>query len=124
MGGDTNLIDKIFITDRRNVMPKSVLHPLLKGRNQLEFQRKIQTSMDSSDIDFLIILKPENVFYATGYYPSAIGLSIATISLDGDVKLIVSELDGEVANSLTSEHVEVKEYPTWVYLDDGTKDSL
>lgn len=103
---------------------QSIRHPLLYERNQLEFEKKLKKSMIENNINSLILLRPENVFYATGYYRSPTGLTIAVINEKGKVKLIVNDNEYESALAIADQDVEVHLFSTWLFVDDGTKEAF
>lgn len=107
---------------------KKCMHELLVERNQLEFQNKLQTEMKKHNIDTLFLLRPENIFYATGYrvltsYAPGMptGVSIAVVPSEGNIKLLVNSLEKEAAMTQTSEFVDTEIFPSWVFIDDGTE---
>ena len=76
------------------------IHPLFVARNQLEFQTKLQSKMKANGIDALMVLKPENILYSTGYlsclaYTAGMipGMVMAVVPASGNIHLIVPELE-------------------------------
>lgn len=105
------------------------IHPLFVTRDQLEFQNKLQAKMKANGIDALLVLKPENILYSTGYlsclaYTAGMipGMVMAVVPASGNVHLIVPELEKEAAQSMT-QNVEIHSTPTWAFIDDGTPES-
>ena len=107
-------------------LPKAP-HPLLAKRNQVDFQEKLQAQMLEYGIDALLIFKPEHIYYSTGYLPKIseipgyVGINLAVMPSKGKTKLIVTTLELEAAESITTGDVDVFSYPSWVFIDDGTE---
>ena len=98
---------------------ENISHPLMGKRNQLDFQGKLQAVMAKHGIDVMLVSDKTNIYYATGYY----GASMAFIPAKGTIHLIVSDLEVEASTALTR-NVEIVPFPSWVFLDDGTEESL
>lgn len=110
---------------------KKCIHPLLQNRDQVEIQNKLKNAMSENNIDALIIVKPENIFYASGYrsvlaYSPAVpaGINMAVLTSEGNTHILLSSLEKEAANNQTADCVTVHTYPTWAFVDDGTKESV
>lgn len=97
------------------------LHPLLEKREGNVFREKIQAEMKKREMEYLVLTIPANVFYATGYIP-LIGSTIAVIPADGFISLIISTLESADAYCTTKD-IDVREYPSWVFIDDGSPES-
>lgn len=104
-------------------------HPLLVKRDQKAIVSKLQLEMQKNGIDILLVFKPENIFYSTGYLPKIseiagyVGINMAVVPASGKAHLIVTTLELEAAQSMTSNDVWVTSYPSWVFIDDGTPES-
>jgi Xaa-Pro aminopeptidase len=84
-------------------MSKDILKPTVEVR----FMRldKAIGKMDSS-IDYGIVLKPENIFYLTGFFPSAFAVLVL-----GDAPFLgVSEMDASLAEKINLEVRVVKSF--------------
>lgn len=101
------------------VFEESISHPLMGKRNQLEFQVKLQKVMSKNGMDVMLVSDKTNIYYATGYY----GAQMAFIPSKGPVHLIVSDLEVEASTALTRDVV-IDSFASWVFLDDGTEESL
>ena len=62
-----------------------------RGRDEVRV-RRLKEQMRQAGLDFLILRLPENVLYATGYWP-IFGASMAVVPLDGEAT--VFHIDGE-----------------------------
>lgn len=108
--------------------PKA-LHPLMKGRDQGAITAKLQKEMEKSGLDALIVFRPENIFYVTGYYPKitdnagAVGVNMAVVPASGATTFVASTLELEAAMSLSADGVNVISYPSWVFIDNGTEEN-
>lgn len=104
-------------------------HPVLAKRDQNAILGKLQKIMQDKNIDALIVFRPENLFYVSGYYPKisnnvgTVGVNLAVVPSEGPSKLVVSTLELEGAMESASEDVEVTSYPSWVFIDDGTEET-
>lgn len=107
-----------------NFENQDIRHPLSLGRNQIEFQKKLQESMVNNGINSMILFSPENVFYATGYYREPGGFAISVVNEKGKVHIIVNDLEYESALALCEQDVEVHLFKTWLFVDDGTEASF
>src|SRR5574340_984864 len=69
-------------------------NPTKGDRMDTERANRLQTILAQEGIDVLLCRLPENVLYATGYWP-VIGASLAVVPASGDATLILpySELD-------------------------------
>lgn len=101
------------------VFEETISHPLMANRNQVDFQTKLQTVMAKNGIDMMLLSQKTSIYYATGYY----GASMALVPAKGVVHLIVSDLEVEASTALTR-NVEIEAFASWVFLDDGTPESL
>lgn len=99
------------------------MHPLLAGREQNIFKEKVLDTMKKYNMEYLILTKAENVFYVTGYYEQ-LETGIAIISSDGRIILAVSTLESQDAKAMVPEGVEVREFLSYVFIDDGSKECL
>jgi len=103
------------------------MHPVLAEREHEMIQAKLRSAMEQHGLDAMIIAKPENILYATGYqqvwgYAPTMpaGLSTAVLAPDGSCHLILSSLETQAAAALTPDAVQVSGFPTWVFIDDGS----
>lgn len=108
---------------------QKTIHPLLAGREQALICRKLQRAMREKQLDALVLMKAENVFYATGFrsnfaytFGAAPGGSLALVPASGPVTLIVSDLEAENAMAQTKD-VRVEVYQTPAFIDDGSEAS-
>ena len=101
---------------------------MLKERNQIEIQQKLQKEMQKNNLDALIITSPEAIFYATGYASSFsyssnhVGLCIAVVPSEGKCTLICSQFE-EPTVKLQCKDINVVSYPTWIFIDDLEDDN-
>ena len=99
------------------------MHPLLKEREQSLFLQKITSVMKNYNMEYMLLTKAENVFYATGYYEQ-LETGIAIVGADGQVVLAVSTLESQDAKDMAAPGVEVREFMSYVFIDDGTPECL
>ncbi len=104
----------------------SAMHPQLKKRNQHEFTAKMQQAMKKEGLDTMLLLRPENILYATGYkslmsyapgWP--LGASVVIVPAQGKLTMIINSLELNAAESMTGEEVNIITYPSWCVIDDG-----
>ena len=102
---------------------------MLKTRDQVAFQLKMQSEMKKQGFDALILTTPEAIFYATGYASSFLwttwtaGYSMALVPADGECEVIMMEFEKRTALA-QCKNVKVHTYPTWIFIDDeGMDDS-
>lgn len=99
------------------------MHHLLAEREQPLFKEKVLTAMKKYGMEYLILTKAENVFYITGYYEQ-LETGVAIVSAWGDITLAVSTLESQDARAMVPDEVEVREFMSYVFIDDGTPDCL
>jgi Xaa-Pro aminopeptidase len=107
------------------------IHPLLAKRDQKAILTRIQGIMQRDGYGALVVVKPENVMYSTGYYSRfAYGAgvpagtqAVAVIPAEGDTAhLFINVMESDDAARMTQE-VEVSAMPGFVFVDDGTPES-
>jgi Xaa-Pro aminopeptidase len=110
--------------------PGKNIHPLLAKRDQKAILARIQNIMKRDGIGALVIVKTENVAYATGYVsrfaygpdvPSG-SQAVAVIPASGKAHLFVDLMESDDAPRMTKD-VEVSAMPGFVFVDDGTDES-
>lgn len=100
---------------------------MLEKRDQSAIQKRLQESMEISDLDAMIITSPEGIFYATGfasqflYLSNQIGLTAAVVFRDGAVTLICNEFELQAARSVCKD-LDILSYPVWIYIEDYAKE--
>lgn len=106
------------------------IHPRLAEREHELIQSKLRRSMAENGLDALILTRCENVLYATGYqstiaYAGGVpsGVVMAVLAPDGSCHLITSSLERHAAAALTPDSVTVSDFPSWVFIDDGSVSS-
>ena len=97
------------------------LHPMLAKRESTLLREKLQTQMKKYDLGYLVLTEPANVFYATGYIP-LVGTSMVVVPAEGEVHLLISTLESADAYA-TTQDVDVREFMSWVFIDNGTEES-
>jgi Xaa-Pro dipeptidase len=110
--------------------PGKNMHPLLAKRDQKAILARIQGLMKRDGIGALVIVKPENVAYATGYVSRfAYGAGVpagsqaaAVIPASGNAHLFINLMESDDAPRMTND-VEVSAMPGFVFVDDGTDES-
>lgn len=102
------------------------IHRLLKGREQELIQQKIQRAMAKEGADYLLLVRCDNIFYATGFrsnfayqYGNMVGDTIAVVPRQGRITLIVNNLEEDNAQT-TTEGIAVKAYLSGAFIDDGS----
>ena len=105
------------------------MYQFMTSRKQSDFQKKLQTAMDREGIDSLILTTPQNIFYATGYFPpflydgrSSVGSDIAVVNRQGKIALICSQFLQGGAELQSQDAVEVIGYPSWIFIEDYFED--
>ena len=82
--------------------------------------------MKRQGMEYLVLTSQSSIFYATGYLGIQTRLSpgstIAVVPVDGNASLIISTLESADAWAST-EDVDVLEYMSWVFIDDGSPES-
>jgi len=110
--------------------PGKNIHPLLAKRDQKAILARIQGLMKRDGIGALVVVKTENVAYATGYVsrfaygpdvPSG-SQAIAVIPASGKAHLFIDLMESDDAPRMTQD-VEVSAMPGFVFVDDGTPES-
>lgn len=103
------------------------IHPLLKGREQDLIQQKLQDAMAIADIDFLMLVRADNIFYATGLrsnfafqYNGSVCDTIALVPRSGKILLIVNNLEQDCAENSAADGVDVESYLSGAFIDDGS----
>ena len=101
------------------------MYQFMTSRKQSDFQEKLQTAMEREGIDSLILTTPQNIFYATGYFPpflydgrSSVGSDIAVVNRQGRAALICSQFLQGGAELQSQGAVEVIGYPSWIFIED------
>lgn len=95
---------------------------MLKERNQLQIQNKLQLEMEKANLDAMIITHPESIFYCTGfashflYDSQRIGTTLALIPRQGTCTLILNEIEAQTATNQCRD-VKLETYPVWIYID-------
>ena len=110
--------------------PGKNIHPLLAKRDQKAILGRIQNLMKRDGIGALVVVKPENIAYATGYVSRfAYGAGVpagsqaaAVIPADGNAHLFINLMESDDAPRMTND-VEVSAMPGFVFVDDGTPES-
>jgi Xaa-Pro dipeptidase len=110
--------------------PGKNIHPLLAKRDQKAILARIQGLMKRDGIGALVIVKPENIAYATGYmskFAFAAGVpagaqAAAVIPASGNAQLFMNLMESDDASRMTND-VEVSPMPGFVFIDDGTEES-
>ena len=110
--------------------PGKNMHPLLAKRDQKAILARIQGLMKRDGIGALVIVKPENIAYATGYVSRfAYGAGVpagsqaaAVIPAKGGAHLFINLMESDDAPRMTKD-VEVSAMPGFVFVDDGTPES-
>ncbi len=101
------------------------MYKFMTSRKQSDFQERLQTAMEREGIDSLILTTPQNIFYATGYFPpflydgrSSVGSDIAVVNRQGRIALICSQFLQGGAELQSRGAVEVIGYPSWIFIED------
>ncbi len=100
---------------------------MLKERNQLEIQKKLQDEMKRRGLDALVLTSPETVYYATGYasaflfFTRSQGYTMAVVPAEGPCEIVVMEMERGTV-SMQCKDVKCNTYPVWIYLDDVEDD--
>jgi len=110
--------------------PGKNMHPLLAKRDQKAILARIQGLMKRDGFGALVIVKPENVLYSTGYLSRfaygpgvpAGSQAVAVISANGNAQLFINLMESDDAPRMT-DGVEVSAMPGFVFVDDGTPES-
>ncbi len=104
-------------------MLKKCLHPLLAEREQNLIKDKLQAAMKKNGIEYMIINHKDNIFYSTGYMPIGVGNVVSIVPANGNPALVLSTLESMDARCTTND-VEIYQYLSWVFIDDGTPECL
>lgn len=104
-----------------NYEMKKCIHPFMKQRENKLIKSRLQQLMRKQGFDYLILQHSKDIFYVTGYQP-IVGTSFAVVPPEGEVTLVISTLESQDAWCCT-EDVIVKEFMSWVFIDDGTPES-
>lgn len=104
-----------------NYEMEKCIHPFMKERENKLILNRLRLLMRSQGFDYLILQHPKDIYYVTGYEP-IIGTSFAIVPPEGEVTLVISTLESQDAWCAT-EGVKVKEFMSWVFIDDGTPES-
>lgn len=81
--------------------------------------------MEANGIDALLLVQPENVFYATGYASNfaymtgEIGRTVAFVPASGRCGLVCGEFEKNTAEKCKD--IVVDAYPMWIYIEDYCK---
>jgi len=110
--------------------PGKNMHPLLAKRDQKAILARIQGLMKRDGFGALVIVKPENVLYSTGYLSRfaygpgvpAGSQAVAVIPANGNAQLFINLMESDDAPRMT-DGVEVSAMPGFVFVDDGTPES-
>ena len=110
--------------------PGKNTHPLLAKRDQNAILTRIQDLMKRDGVGALVIVKPENVAYSTGYVSRfAYGAGVpagsqaaAVIPASGNAQLFINLMESDDAPRMT-DGVDVTAMPGFVFVDDGTPES-
>jgi Xaa-Pro aminopeptidase len=110
--------------------PGMNIHPWLAKRDQKAILARIQGLMKRDGIGALVIVKPENVAYSTGYVSRfaygpgvpAGSQAVAVIPAKGEAHLFINLMESDDAPRMTND-VEVSAMPGFVFVDDGTPES-
>jgi Xaa-Pro dipeptidase len=110
---------------------QSYMHPLIARRDHKAIQLRLQGLMKKHGLDALIIVKPENIAYATGYSSITgywLGVppgaqALAVVPANGNMQLIVGLMERDDAKSQVAPEIEVSNLPGFVFVDDGTPES-
>lgn len=100
---------------------------MLEMRDQLAVQNRLQTCMEKSGLDAMILTAPEAIFYATGfasqflYQSNQIGLTVAVVPKSGKLTLICNEFERQTAVS-SCKDIDIISYPVWIYIEDYAKE--
>jgi len=109
-------------------VPKA-MHPVLAKRDQNAILGKVQKLMQEKGIDAMVVFRPENLYYTSGYYPKIsdlpgnVGINLSVVPSEGPARLVVSTLELEGAMESAGNDVEITSYPSWVFIDDGTPET-
>ena len=106
------------------------IHPLLAKRDQQAILGRIQSLMKRDGIGALIVVKPENIAYSTGYvsrfaYSGGVpagSQAVAVIPANGNAHLFINLMESDDAPRMTN-NVDVSPMPGFVFVDDGTPES-
>ncbi|MEJ1996171.1 MAG: Xaa-Pro peptidase family protein [Gemmatimonadales bacterium] len=107
-----------------------IMHPLLAKRDQKAILDRIQGLMKREGFDVLVLVKPENVLYSTGYYSRfayapgvpAGSQAVVVIPAKGTPHLVINLMESDDAPRMTT-GIEVSAMPGFVFVDDGTPES-
>ena len=83
-------------------VPKA-MHPVLAKRDQNAILGKVQKLMQEKGIDAMVVFRPENLYYTSGYYPKIsdlpgnVGINLSVVPSEGPARLVVSTLELEGA---------------------------
>ncbi len=105
------------------------MNPQLRGREQDLIVQRIQEALHREGLDGMLLFRCDHIFYATGFlgsfsYQSApnIGDTVGFVPLSGRARLIVPDLEGDNAATITRD-VETDAYITGAFIDDGSSRS-
>jgi Xaa-Pro aminopeptidase len=110
--------------------PGKNTHPLLAKRDQKAILTRIQGLMKRDGYGALVVVKPENVAYSTGYVSRfaygpgvpAGSQAVAVIPASGNAHLFINLMESDDAPRMT-DGVDVTAMPGFVFVDDGTPES-
>ena len=101
----------------------------MQDRDQTLMTARLRAEMDKAGVDAMLLFRPENFYYATGYLskladnPGSAGMNIAVVTAGGSTTLVSSTLELDAAYSICGDGVDVISYPSWVFVDDGTDET-
>lgn len=99
--------------------------PMWEKREQIPFQEKLQAKMAETGVDALLLVRPEDIYYATGYASNfaymtgEVGRTVAVVPAGGKCGVVCGEFEMNSANACRD--IEVRAYPMWIYIEDYCK---
>jgi len=96
---------------------------VIKGRNQLAVQARLQSAMRDAGIKALLVTSAENVFYCTGfasyflYSQRKAGVAVGIVPAKGKCTVIANDFEKQTAIKQCQD-VHFLSYGSWIFIDD------
>lgn len=98
----------------------------ITGREHTLLLERLQSAMEREGLDALLLMMPENIFYATGYasdfayFSGDLGRTVAVVPAVGSPGIVCSEFEQLVAVQ-QAPHCRIEGYPVFIYIEDFCK---
>ncbi len=98
----------------------------IEGREHTLLLERLQSAMKREGLDGLLLMLPENIFYATGYasdfayFSGDLGRTVAVVPASGRPGIVCSEFEQLVA-AQQAPLAQVVGYPVFIYIEDFCK---